>query len=83
MTPLQRYLFDTTGYLHIRNALDVAELRRAQDAAHRYVNAPPEEIPFEPNDFQSLAYDKALENLTIHPATWPIIKGLTGDKPRL
>ena len=83
MTPLQRYLFDTTGYVHIKNALDAEELKRAQDAAHRYFNTPPEEMPYERSNFQSVAFDKALETLTMHPATWLIIKEFTGEKPRL
>ena len=35
MTPEQRYWFDLTGYLHIRNAMSAAELTAAQEAAQR------------------------------------------------
>ena len=88
MTPEQRYLFDVTGYLHIKNVLSGEELKAAQEAADRYINASPEELPpgFDangkhlPNGF---AFDKALEALTVHPATWPIILELTNNKPQL
>ena len=88
MTPEQRYLFDVTGYLHLENALNAAELRAAQDAAERYINTPPEELP---PGFQvggkgyanGFAFDKALEALTMHPVRWPIIKELTSNRPQL
>ena len=45
MTPEQRYLFDVTGYLHLKNALTDEELKTAQAAANEYINTPPEELP--------------------------------------
>ena len=45
MTPDQRYFFDLTGYLHLRNVLSPEELAPAQAAADRYINMPPEEWP--------------------------------------
>ena len=84
MTPIQRYLFDTTGYLHIRNALTSDELANAQEAVRRYIDASADKIPFGPGDFLPfLVFDKALENLVLHPAIWQIITELTGGKPRM
>ena len=88
MTPEQRYLFDVTGYLHLKNALSDEELKAAQAAANEYINTPTEELPpgFDssnknlPNGF---AFAKPLEALTLHRATWPIIKELTRNKPQL
>ncbi len=87
MTPEQRYFFDTTGYLHLPNALDPAELAAAQAAVQRYIDTPPEELPpsFAANGgsyAHGFAFDKALEALTMHPSTWPIVKELTADRPR-
>ena len=84
MTPIQRYLFDTTGYLHIKNALASNELANAQEAVRRYIDASADKIPFGPGDFLPfLVFDKALENLVLHPAIWQIITELTGGKPRM
>ena len=33
MTPEQRYLFDVTGYLHLKNVMTDKELKAAQAAA--------------------------------------------------
>lgn len=92
MTPEQRYLFDVTGYLHLENALSDEELRRAQEAVKRYVSTPPEQLPhdfgcreLEPGFYgydNGFAFDEALEILTRHPVTLPIICDLTHDKPR-
>lgn len=84
MTPLQRYLFDTTGYLHIKDVLTSDELANAQDAVHRFIDASTDKIPFGPGDFLPfLVFDKALENLVLHPSIWQIITELTGGKPRM
>jgi ectoine hydroxylase-related dioxygenase (phytanoyl-CoA dioxygenase family) len=88
MTPKQRYQFDVTGYLHLENVLSAEELAAAREAAFRYINTPTEELPpgFRSNGkgFENgFAFDKALEALTVHPATWPIIKELTNNKPQL
>ena len=40
MTPEQRYLFDTNGYLHIRQVLNAEELAAAQAAVDRYISTP-------------------------------------------
>ena len=45
MTPEQRYFFDLTGYLHLKGVVQGAELKAAQDAAQRYIDTPPEEVP--------------------------------------
>ena len=92
MTPEQRYLLDTTGYLHIKNPLSPEELNRAQEAADQQINTPPEDLP--PGFYdtptethhkfrRAFAFDKALEHLTMHPAIWGIVKELTGNKPCL
>ena len=93
MTPEQRYFFDLTGYLHLKGVLQEAELKAAQDAAQRYIDTPPEEVPagleinLDREHFNwyinAFAFDKALEALTLHPKTWPILKELTDDRPRL
>ncbi len=93
MTPEQRYFFDLTGYLHLEGVLQGEELKAAQAAAQRYIDTPPEQVPaglkinLEREHFNwyinAFAFDKALEALTMHPATWPIIKELTDDVPRL
>ena len=45
MTPEQRYVFDATGYLHLRKVISGDELQEAQDAADRYINTPHDDIP--------------------------------------
>ena len=93
MTPEQRYFFDLTGYLHLEGVLQDEALRAAQDAAQRYIDIPPEKVPpgleinLQREHFNwylhAFAFDKALERLTVHPRTWPIIKELTDNRPRL
>ena len=92
MTPEQRYVFDATGYLHLRRVISGDELQEAQDAADRYINTSHDEIPdgfhymhtpvFHHHS-RGFAYDKALERLLTHETTWPIIKELTANKPGL
>ena len=93
MTPEQKYLFDLTGYLKIPGVLRGADLARAQEAAQRYIDTPQDEVPdgFEINlerdhfnwYMHAFAFDKALEAITMSPATWPLILELTRGKPRL
>ena len=97
MTPEQRYLLDTMGYLHLKNVLNTEELEHLQDAAERLVNTPPEKLPVgvykqkgnpvidssQDKYRRGVTFDRAFEHLTMHPATWPIIKELTGNKPCL
>ena len=45
MTEAQRYLFDMMGYLHLEQALKRTELKAAQQAINRYVNASDDELP--------------------------------------
>ena len=86
MTPEQRYLFDVTGYLHLENVLTGDTLQETQEAIDRYIKTPEDELPpgFEIRGLHQhgFAFDKCLEALTLHPATWPIVKELTLDKPR-
>lgn len=88
MTEEQRYLFDLNGYLHLTNVLSEEELRAAREAAECYINTPEDELPegFGKDGKRHLhgfAFDKALERLTLHPTTWPIIKEVTNGRPRL
>ena len=88
MTPEQRYMFDLTGYLHLEKVLTGDELKNAQEATQRYRDTADEDLPagFERDGkrhVHGFAFDKCLEALTMHPATWPIIMELTNGKPRL
>ena len=87
MTPKQRYLFDLTGYLHLKNVLSEEELRNAQDAVERCVQTPPDQLPpgisYGGGGFSNgFSFDKSLEALTLHPKTWGIVKELTSNRPR-
>ena len=79
MNSTQRYLFDLNGYLHLKNVLSSKELEEAQDAVERCIQIPPDQLPHGWN----FSFDKSLEALTMHPITWPIIKELSDNKPRL
>ena len=93
MTPEQRYFFDLTGYLHLEGVLQGEELIKVQAAAQRYIDTPPDEVPdgfkidHEREHFNwylhAFAFDKELEALAFHPQTWPIIKEMLDEKPRL
>ncbi len=95
MTDAQRYVFDVMGYLHLEQALCKAELKAAQEAIDRYVNASQDELPeafgrstslFDKNRSQykyAFAFDKALEALTFHRSFWPIVLEVSGRRPRL
>ena len=87
MTPKQRYLFDLTGYIHLKNILSDGELKNAQDAVERCVQTPQDELPpgisYGGGGYSNgFSFDKSLEALTLHPKTWPIVKELTDNKPR-
>lgn len=87
MTPKQRYLFDLTGYIHLKNVLNDEELQKAQDAVERCVQTPPDKLPpgisYGGGGYSNgFSFDKSLEALTLHPKTLPIIKELTSNKPR-
>ena len=45
MTLKQRYLFDITGYLHLKNVLTSEILRTAQEAVDRYITTPIDQMP--------------------------------------
>ena len=86
MTPKQRYLFDVTGYLHLKNVITGDALAEASEAVDRYITTSPNELPpgFEQRGLHQhgFAFDKSLECLTMHAALWPIIKELTDNQPR-
>ena len=88
MTPEQRYLFDVSGYLHLKNVLTTEEVSSARDAAERYMNSSQGDLEsgFTINGKShehGFAFDKALEALVFHPSTWSIVKELTNNKPQL
>ena len=88
MTPERRYLFDVFGYLHLENALSPEELAACQEATERYLNTPEDQLPpgfgvDRQRYLHGFAFDKCLEALTRHPSTWPIVRELTNDRPRL
>ena len=88
MTPEQRYFFDAAGYLHLEQVLQGDELGTVQEAVDRYFRTPEAEMPpgfgsTNGSYKHTFAFDKSLEALTRHPATWPIITELTDDRPRL
>ena len=94
MTPEQRYLFDVTGYLHLKGVLSGSELKKAQEAVDECVQTPPDKLPAGMSSSypgtakgvggisNGFSFNKTLEALTMHPLTWPFIKELTGDRPR-
>src|SRR5438105_1000423 len=92
MTPEQRYMFDLTGYLHLKDVVSGDDLSKAQEAADRYITSPPADLPpgfggdLERKDFtpykHGFAFDKTLEALVTHPATWPILMEFTDSRPR-
>jgi hypothetical protein len=88
MTEEQRYLFDLNGYLHLKNVMTEEEVAAASKAARQYVETDEADLPegFREKGQQLLhgfAFDKALERLALHPATWPFIKEVTNGRPRL
>jgi len=87
MTPKQRYIFDLSGYLHLKNVLADDELREAQAAIDRLLATPPDPLPSgiqrgEKGFSNGFSFAKSLEALTWHPSTQPIIRELTDGKPR-
>ena len=99
MTPSQRYLFDLTGFLHVRGAVRGAELEAAQAAIDRLIATPRHEReaagfthqadgnypPEEPivRYEHAYAFDRVLERIAMHPAIWPAVKECTAGQPRL
>ena len=87
MTTAQRYLFDVTGYLHLKNALSPEELSAAREATQCYIDTPHDELSpgfgvDGKRHLHGFAFDKSLEALVLHPKTWPIVMELTNGKPR-
>jgi len=90
MTEEQRYLFDLCGFLHLKNVLTPEELDAASEAARRYIDSTPEDLPPHFGQSENLkgfahgfAFDRALEKLVFLPAVWPIVLELTNGKPML
>ncbi len=90
MTEEQRYLFDLCGFLHLKNVLTPEELDAASEAARRYIDSAPEDLPPHFGQSENLkgfahgfAFDRALEKLVFLPAVWPIVLELTNGKPML
>lgn len=95
MTPEQRYLFDVTGYLHIKNAVTGDALKETQKAVDNYIHMPlgerPEGFTTRPKELEpgkggryehGFAFDRSLEAMTVHPAIWSLVKEFTFDMPR-
>ncbi len=94
MTPEQRYLFDVSGYLHLKNVLTGKELEKCQQSVERCIHTPIDQLPAGMSSSypgtetsvggigSGFSFDKSLEQLLFHPVTWPIIKELTDNKPR-
>jgi ectoine hydroxylase-related dioxygenase (phytanoyl-CoA dioxygenase family) len=88
MTPEQRYWFDLTGYLHLKQVLQGDEFLRVQEAVDRYLKAPPETLPdgYRIRDKEyhhAIGFDRSLDALAVHPATWPIIREFTNGRPQM
>ena len=88
MTPEQSYWFDLTGYLHLKQVLLGEELVRVREAADRYLQTPPEQLPdgYKIGDREyhhAVGFDRALDALAVHPVTWPIIREFTNDRPQM
>ena len=94
MTPQQRYMLDTFGFLKLEAALSASELAAAQEAADRYITLAQQEPEALPPGFEQdsndnrrfvygFAFDKGLEALATHPAIMPIVIELTGGRPQL
>ena len=94
MTPQQRYMLDTFGFLKLEAALSASELAAAQEAADRYITLAQQEPEALPPGFEQdsndnrrfvygFAFDKGLEALATHPAIMPIVMELTGGRPQL
>ena len=75
MTPEQRYMFDITGYLHLKNVLTDEHLHRCQKSIEQYISTPQEDLP---SDFgtkngkifdHAFAFDKSLESLVFQSLT--------------
>ena len=94
MTPEQRYLFDVSGYLHLKGVLTGKELQHCQQRAETCIRTPVDKLPAGMSSSypgtetgvggigSGFSFDKPLERLLFHPVTWPIIKELTNSKPR-
>ncbi len=88
MTPEQRYWFDLTGYIHLKQVLKGDELARVQEAVDNYLNTPPGQRPegYKIRDKEyhhAVGFDRALDALAVHPATWPIIREFTNGRPQM
>ena len=91
MNAKQKYFFDLTGYLHLKNVLTTDELSNAQAAINRLLKMSSDKLQpgigrdngnGDTSFSNGFSADKSLESLTWHPVTRPIISELTGGKPR-
>jgi hypothetical protein len=77
MTEMERFLFDTAGYLVIPDALTPEETAACLEAAKR-VHA-----PYPPDEWRQLGatyeQEPAFENLIDHPSILPKVRALFGD----
>ena len=87
MTPQQRYMLDTFGFLKLEGALSAEELAAAQEAAERYISAAtaagegeegtgqqlPEGFEQDPHDNRRFVYGFAFDKALEALATHPAI----------
>lgn len=88
MSPEERYWFDLTGYLHLKGVLQGEELGRVQAAAERFLNTPEAERPpgyliRDKAYHHAIGFDRAIDQLAVHPRLWPIIREFTNGRPQL
>lgn len=88
MSPEERYWFDLSGYLHLKAVLQGEELHCVQQAAERFLNTPEEELPpgYTIGDkayHHAIGFDRAIDQLAVHPRIWPIVREFTKDRPQM
>lgn len=81
---------DLNGFLRLTNVLSPSDLAAAQAAAQNLIDAAhaqalPPGWSWSGSGFfrDAFAFHRDLEQLALHPSTWPIILELTGRKPQL
>ncbi len=78
MTEMERYVFDTWGYLVIPDALTPQETQDCLEASRRlYATLPQDAFRQLGNTFEQ---EPAFENLVDHPSTLPKARALFGDR---
>ena len=77
LTDRERFLFETTGYLIIPDALTLEETETCLQASLRA------HAPYPPGQWRKLGHlhetEPAIEQLIDHPAVFPKVRALLGD----